>query len=79
MSIEGPPPRPGVNIHLQTPMKVDVSPVSQEGQQEQSEEQQHQHQHQQQHKLRTRGQLFASSCQATYFCKECARWLWQRW
>ncbi|MPC51778.1 hypothetical protein E2C01_045632 [Portunus trituberculatus] len=31
MSMEGPLPRPGVNIHLQTSMKVDVYPVPQEG------------------------------------------------
>ncbi|MPC61738.1 hypothetical protein E2C01_055813 [Portunus trituberculatus] len=37
-SMEGPPLRPGVNIHLQTPKKVDVYPVPQEGQQEQLEE-----------------------------------------
>ncbi|MPC67821.1 hypothetical protein E2C01_062006 [Portunus trituberculatus] len=38
MSMKEPPPRHGVNIHLQTPMKVDVYPVPQEGQQEQLEE-----------------------------------------
>ncbi|MPC45364.1 hypothetical protein E2C01_039062 [Portunus trituberculatus] len=41
MSMEGLPPTPGMNIHLQTPTKVDVYPVPQEGQQEQLEEQQH--------------------------------------
>ncbi|MPC54981.1 hypothetical protein E2C01_048912 [Portunus trituberculatus] len=43
MSMKGPPPRLGVNIHLQTPTKMDIYPVPQQGQQ------QHHHQHQQQH------------------------------
>ncbi|MPC14117.1 hypothetical protein E2C01_006870 [Portunus trituberculatus] len=34
MRMERPPPTPGVNIHLQSPTKVDVYPVPQEGQQE---------------------------------------------
>ncbi|MPC58179.1 hypothetical protein E2C01_052174 [Portunus trituberculatus] len=38
MSMEGPPLTLGVNIHLLTPMKVDVYPVPQEGQQEQLED-----------------------------------------
>ncbi|MPC41134.1 hypothetical protein E2C01_034719 [Portunus trituberculatus] len=61
MNMEGRTPRLGVNIHLQTPTKMNVYPVSREGQQKQLEEQQHQHQQQRQ------DQLFASSCQAAYF------------
>ncbi|MPC81931.1 hypothetical protein E2C01_076572 [Portunus trituberculatus] len=49
MSMEGLPLTSEVNIHLQTPTKVEIYPVIQEGQQEQLEEQQHEYQHQQQH------------------------------
>ncbi|MPC59645.1 hypothetical protein E2C01_053669 [Portunus trituberculatus] len=68
MSMEGPRPRPEVNIHLQTTTKVNVYPVASRGNWRSSSTCTSTSSN-----TKTREQLFASSCYAAYFYKECAQ------